>query len=421
MRTNTILAALAVVLAVPTALTVLAEQRSFIDFERVPHLFEGLNPDNVHYIVLARTKKKAADAAEGAAPEAEEQDELVFARTQDGWMLGQSNEHPNPLVGVPVQEHRIESDILERLQEIRLDGKATVATGVPEEELEKKGLTPDTGITISLRNSEQKAIAELVRGNDASNAQAGEDKVRGFYVRPKDRTDIVLYEPSTPYWPLTIKANDWIDLEMHRFQSRDVKSFSLRNASGEVTFTRGNKQGDFADWQKEGDEPKGVGAVRVQEVTNLLQRFNTVSCTRFIGRVDDQRYAADVPDTKSAEVAVSATLEDGTRYVMLVGKKVAGKQEYFARFEGKRGQSPFLVAIGEWMRSPFERDPKDLFDPPAPPSEGSTPPGEQQPAEQPGKTGEAGGAPPDEGGKQPSPAAPAEGQKQEGAPKASGG
>ena len=46
-------------------------------------------------------------------------------------------------------------------------------------------------------------------------------------------------------------------------------------------------------WQKEGDQPPGVGAVRIQEVTNLLQRFNTVSCTRFVGRVDDQRYASD--------------------------------------------------------------------------------------------------------------------------------
>ncbi len=404
MNTNAILAAAAVLLAIPTGYTILSERGNFTEYDTIPRLFEGFTIDNIKAVVL--TVKK--EGAENVKPnpnlppgqvDPATVDQLVFQKVDDKWFLSGQNE----LAGAPIQQSKMDNDVLQHVKAIRRDERALVDADAPAEEMAKRGLTEDSGILIQCLTAENMSVAELFRGNDASGGQFGKDAVKGWFVARKGRNDIILYEPNPPYWNLTVKAEDWLDKKVQEFQLDQVKAFTLRNPEGEIRFTRaasgeaGPEGAATRDWVAE-TTPEGKAAVRQQEINNLLSRFNYVSCSRYLGHVQSPKWAPKVPRANNAEIEVSATLEDGTRYVMWVGTKIADKNEYYARFEGgTAGQ--FLVAIGEWIRQPFiDKKIGDLFDPAAPTGEPKKPGEEgQAPApvtppanagEGPAKTGE---------------------------------
>jgi hypothetical protein len=300
---------------------------------------------------------------------------------------------------VPVQDNKIETDILDHLRSIRLDRKSRIAEDVSPEVLATKGLSKEKGLHIICFNAEGKAIAHLIRGADASGGgQWSENQVRGFYVRPRDRNDVILYEPQLGYWYLGLQEKDWIDLTVHNFPGRDVERFTVRNARGAVSLVREESDGTRPLWRVEAG-PEGVGELRQEEVSNILQRFNFINCTRYVGRIDDPAWADKVPGD-DAKIMVSATLKDGSVYTMWLGDKIPGTQEYYGRFANPSGPNPFLLAIGEWDRTPFEKDPKALFEPaPVQPPAGGAPDPAKKEETGGGNGGEQGD--PDDGGETP--------------------
>ncbi len=382
MQTNAILAVLAAGLAVPTVLTLANEGGDFTEFDKTPRLFPGFRPDTVHAVVL----QKAADSEDGAAPtvpgaapeDAAGRQELTLMRSKEGWVIGQA-EMLTDFLGVPVRENKVADDILEHIEAMRRDERVLVATDADDEMLARRGLTSETGIRILCQNADRVNVAELYLGNDASGGKYTQDVVKGFFVRKEDRKDVVLYEPAASYWNLTLKPEDWIETKIQQFQTDQVTKFSMTNPKGEVSFTRpaqaeGEADNVARDWVAE-TTPDGYGAVRQDEVNGLVSRFGYVNVQRYIshiGRLRDPALQGAVPgDESSSRFRVQATLADGTNYTMWIGDKIPDKNEHYARFDGPKTETKeFLVAVGDWVVTGYEKEPTDLFDP-LMPAEGS--------------------------------------------------
>ncbi|MEM7198673.1 MAG: DUF4340 domain-containing protein [Planctomycetota bacterium] len=408
MQTNAILAGLAVVLAIPTVTTICSEDQNFTEYDDVPRLFDGFTPDNVQAVSL---QKRSSDEEEPAAvpdpanPAAEQgnAETLVLLRSGDGWVIGDGD-----LAGVPVRENKVQDDVLKHVREFRRDERALVKAGAADDELTERGLTEETGTLVRCFNAEQQPLAEFIVGADASGGEWGQDKVKGFFVRrAPQQKDIVLYEPNPPYWNLTLKPEDWIETRIQQFDSDKVVSFAVRNPKGAVSFKRPAPDGAppseegaplTRDWAAE-TTPEDRGAVRQQEVTGLLSRFAYVNVQRYVGHVQrlrDPQLAQSVPGPNRSQFEVTATLDDGSSFTMWVGEKVADKNEYYARFSGPDEQTKnYLVAVGDWIVTGFEKNPDNsLFDPAAttpPAPEGGDGEGEGAAAEAPaGGSGENG-------------------------------
>ena len=358
MQTNLVLAALAGLLAIPTVYTLIEESESFTDFEKVPYLFEGFVPDNVGYIVLSRqvpTKPDADPAAQPAADPEEDVKKLVFIRQGRRWILGP----PHPLAGVPIQKERIVEDILHRMGEIRLEEKTLITDSATASELEARDLTEGTGLLIQCLNADQKPVAELYKGVDASGGKVGQEAVRGFFVRPKNKDSILLYE--VPYWHMTVRAQDWIERTIHSVKAVDVRSFTVRNGMGEMSVRRATADDP---WEVV-TQPDGTGAVRRLEVDRLLQRFTYMSCDRYFGLVSEPEWADKVPNDNAHKVYVEVQLEDGTSRKMWVGDRIDQALGHYGYFEGLGHKAAMLVEIHDALVEPFTNNPRDLFDPSA--------------------------------------------------------
>lgn len=377
MQTNAILAGLAVVLAIPTAVTLIAERRSFTEYDSIPRLFEGFTPENVQAIVLTKAKA-ASDPAAAQPPEGSpepapvEQDELVLIRQEGKWVIGETQERPHDQAGVPVRANKVEDDVLEHVKQMRRDDKALVKVDADDKELAAKGLTEATGTLVRCQNADRVAVAEFWLGKDASGGQYGQDAVKGYFVCPKGRKDIILYEPD--YWNLTLKAEDWIETRIQQFEADRVTGLAIRNPSkGDVAFTREPKKEGEPNatriWKAD-KTPEGRGTLRQEEINGLLSRFAYVNVQRYVGhvgRLSDPELQRMVPGPESSQIEVKATLDDGATATMWVGTKVPDKPEYYALFAGKDAWTKdYLVAVGDWMVTGFEKDPAELFEPAAP-------------------------------------------------------
>jgi hypothetical protein len=368
MQTNTSLAGLAILLAIPTSVTLCSESRSFTEYDSIPRLFEGFVADNVRFVVLSKAKSDAtpppADPTSAEEPQAQREVLTLMRSGDDGWVIGDGE-----LAGVPVRDSAVQTDVLDHVQAIRRDERTLVAAGAEADVLAERGVTDADGILVSCRNAENVPVAELYLGKDAA-ADGGVNAVRGFFVRKKDTNDIVLYENQS-YWNLNLKPESWIDTRIQQLQTDDVVSFALHNPKGKVAFSREpKKEGEAANvtrnW-KVGSAPEGVGTPRQDEINNLLSRFAYINVQRYIGHVGQLRdpdLARRIPEAGNATFEVKAVLADGTTHTMWVGEKVPEKNEYYARFDGPKAETKnFLVAVGDWVVTGFEKDPKDLFEP----------------------------------------------------------
>lgn len=366
MRTNLILAVAAAVLAIPTTITLMTEGIRFTRYDQIPRLFEGFTKENIQFVVLEKAKR-GEDGTPVADPDGKPvMDRLLLVRRDNKWLIGEG-----PLAGLPVRSSAPEdvpTKVLDHVQRIRRDREKLVHAQANDEELAARDLTEATGTVIRCLNNEQAVVAEMVLGKDASGGKWGEDIVKGFFVRRLDNREVVVYDAlEAMHWNLSVQADDWVDKVIHEFQTAKVKTFSYRNPKGEVTFERqgpGSDPGAGPDavptspnW-KATKAPEGVGPVKQQDVTNLMSRFSILRAARFqqpLQGVDPNQVGLN-----PAEMEVSVVLEDGTLHRLEVGKKISDKPEYHARAEGTR----YLIAVNEWDITSYERDPRDLFEPP---------------------------------------------------------
>ncbi|GAB4141153.1 MAG: hypothetical protein Fur0037_07860 [Planctomycetota bacterium] len=361
-RANLFLAGAAAVLAIPTILTLRADAALFKAIEDVPRLFPGFTDENVGAVVIGIPK--ASPEAGKQSPSAPNQpkppvqyDSLKFVRNEKGWILGSGD-----LMGAPVQQGRVEKVLLDHLRGVRYDKETLVAENASDEDLARYGLDEEHAMVIKAGDkSGTSVVAEMLVGKDANAGNA--DNVRGYYVRRKDSKDVVLYEGQ--FYKPGVKPEEWVDRTIHRIEAGKVQKFSYQGpATGgrPVTFERQN--GAPATWIAS-EAPEGVGAVRQQEVETMVQRFCWLSAQDFRGPLE--RANLGEIGLEPARFTISATVADDSgekTHTVVIGNKVDDKNEFYV----KGSDSVFLMTLAQYMVTPFERDPKELFDPPAPAS-----------------------------------------------------
>jgi len=357
---NLVLLVIAVVLTLLVLWTNSMDKKNFTDWDKTPRLFEGFTPDNVRILKIAQPKKKTGaevpkeikEPGKDDKPAPVEREELIFLRDGTNWKIADGE-----LKGVLVQmvsktESKIDVDVLKHIKDIRIPKKA-IHKDSTDEYLKDKNLSEDTATIIQCFDANQTPIAELYLGKDASGGKY-EDVTRGYFVRSKSSRDVLVYE--VDYWVLSLKSEDWCEKKVHEFETASVVSLSLRNAKGEVVFSKDKAQD--AAWKCE-KQPEGTGPIRQQEVNNILQRFMRIDATRFFGALAGYKTLKDQGLDPVANFEISAQTEDKKVYRLWIGGKIPDKGEYYAKALGNE----FLFALGDWAVTPYEKDPKDLFDP----------------------------------------------------------
>ncbi len=357
---NLVLAIAAVVLAVPTWLTIQGEGAAFVDVAQVPHLFEGFTADLVANIALGEPKPEQPAPAATAGPNQTspiQYDLVTFQRVNQQFVLGQGM---GELAGAPVNRELVDLQVLKHLAEIRSDQRALVQPEASDEQLAEYGLDPAHAFVVKASDAAGQVLAELLVGKDTAPAKGGADDVRGVFVRRRNSRDVVLYE--VPYWPRGTKPEQWLDRTVLRLTPDVVRRLTIRNESGTVTFARPKGR---ASWDCE-QPPEGRAAVRQIEVEGLVQRFTTggyVLASEFLRPLQTATLNAWGLDPPRLEVHITYDTSDTEQTVVLgIGAVVEGKSEFYLR----SSDSAFAMTIAAYLVSPFERAVGEYFDPKAP-------------------------------------------------------
>ena len=354
---NLVLLGAAAVLAIPTWLTLAHERELFVDIAAVPRLFEGFTADNVSGVILALPKPTTAPAPAPNDPTRKPEiqyDSIQFVRGDKGYVLNQAGD----LTGAPVNKDMLEAQVFKHLAEIRADKQTLVLAGATDEQLAEYGLNQQKAFVIKAVNAsgvQQVTLAELLIGNDTAGGKIDAGSVRGVYVRKGDSRDVIAYEQTINK---TIKTDLWIDRTILKAPADKVRKLTLRNQASNgaaIEFTRPEGKGAWTA----ANPPEGCGAVRQTEVEGLAQRFGWVAVQEFKRRLEGaplKEFGLDPP-----QIEVAVTWQDGEEKTATLGfgNKVEGKNEHYLR----SSTSGFVMTIGSHMATPFERDPKELFDP----------------------------------------------------------
>ncbi len=134
-------------------------------------------------------------------------------------------------------------------------------------------------------------------------------------------------------WELTADVLSWINPVYFTVLSADVTGFTVKNAAGEVAFTK-----DAAGaWTLQGlaaDETVNAGAI-----TALLSQATNVRLTAPLGTAADPAYGLAQP---AATVTLTAKTGDQTKtYTLAVGAKNAADSSYVV----KSSESPYYVRV----------------------------------------------------------------------------
>ena len=371
-KSNVVLAVLAVGLAVPTFLQLQKDRATFVDVARVPLLFDGFTADNCGLITLRQPKAEQPTAE--PPPGQQKQiayDEIVFARTDNGWVFAKGD-----LKLAPVSKERVEADVLTHLRTIRFDRESLVVADASPEQLERYGLDPAHAFVVEARGGDrgQNVVADLLVGIDAGKGQTGTDAVRGVFVRKSDSNDVILYETERG-WTRSVQTELWLDKVLAKLQVDKIMRFSLQNAATgrTVAFTRSEGK---ASWTAV-ETPPGLGAVRQGEVEALLQRLRWISAQDFRVPLQD----ANLPQLglQPPQLRIEILVREGDRdrkIELAVGNKLDDKAEYYLTCN----ESKFLMTWPAGSVVPFEVDAKTLFDPAAPVDPGK--PAEPKPGDE---------------------------------------
>jgi len=365
-KSNLVLLVAVVVLAVPTVLQRLSDAESFVDYARVPLLFDGFTADNVGFVAIGQPKKEQPPANPQTPTQKPpvQYDQIYLQRTDKGWVISQLPQAPNELAGAPVSKDRVEGDVFAHLGKIRCDRQALVQTGASPEQLAEFGLDQEHATLIKVTDKTgQQSIAELFVGREAAGTQTGSEAVKGVFVRKTDSTDVVLYEYDK-MWRRDVAADQWLDKVLFKLEPDKATRLSLRNtatAGKTFVFTRTANKSEWAA----AETPEGRGAVRQAEVEGLLQRLRWVAAQEF--RAPKQR-AGNLAQLglqpPQIELEVGYRDGDAERTVKFeVGNKIDGKTEYYLTCS----ENGFLMTWPAGMVTPFEINPGEAwFDPAAP-------------------------------------------------------
>src|SRR5262245_53184885 len=272
-RQSLVLGAVAVVLAIPTMLTLHSERELFVDVAAVPHMFEGFTADSV--AVLAFGSPKPAAAAPIVPPSATpdpkkpavEYDQVNVARTEKGFVLSQLPKESARLTGAPVSKDLLDNQVFKHLAEIRVDKQTLVQADASDEQLAQYGLDQPKAFVIKVANATGATLAELLVGNDASGGKYNASAVRGTFVRKGDSRDVVLYEqpPTLPPLVRAVKAENWLDRILLKAPPDKVRKITLKNGATGGTSLEFAREPGKAAWTAT-NPPDGCGAVRQTEI-----------------------------------------------------------------------------------------------------------------------------------------------------------
>ncbi|MCA8942677.1 MAG: DUF4340 domain-containing protein [Planctomycetes bacterium] len=375
MKTNVFLAAVAAVLAVPTVITIVNEQGSFTRYEDVPRLFDGFTPEKVAGIRISKVKLDDNGAPITGRNGQKEHEVLAIGLTSSGdWVIADQS----PLRGAPVKKDTIVTHILQHIEQIRRDEDALIEVDASDEALAEYGLDEDHGVLIQCFDANNRPVVELIKGRSARDAKAGQDSLRGHFVRRKDRQDIVLYEQD--YWNLQLEPRGWFDRSLiPGTAATQAVRFRMKNAHGEIELAK-DKPTDVA-WRVV-KAPEGCGAPRQAEINALAGRIAQASVADYIQPLpsDSQQRALVLKQVGFSDDAAEAEfeLEDGTIYTLYVGNKLEDKHEYRAVASNR----DFLLTVPGHVRTTMDKDLVDLFDvakelvEDTPPKDADTPPGD---------------------------------------------
>lgn len=347
MKTNLILFLLSLILGVPCYFTLRSEDIEYR--QAVPYLFPGFVPDNVTMLQIQRRKPEdmiKAQKIEGA----EQFDVLVFQRTPGGWQLAMPN-HVHS--GMPVDSKAIDRNILDHIKQIRIDSQTLVKQDATPEYRKENELTPETGIIIQCKlGPEGPDVATLVLGKSTKKSDKQEE-LDGFLVcRPDRPREVILYEPVSKRWDLSLRSSDWLDKSIHSFALSNVERFYYKNVFGSAGFKL--KPGSQGTWIpiKEQCSIKKIDAPRQMEIRNLLVQFLRVNAESYgRGKIDI--------DMVGAKIEVRVKLKTGEEIAVWV-KAAAHDAQHSMCVSSER---KFLFAWSAFHVGAFEnKDPKDLFD-----------------------------------------------------------
>ncbi len=359
-KSNLVLGAACLVLAVPTLLQLRAEVEDFVDVGRIPLMFDGFTTDNVGAVLLDRPKSEQPAPPPGGKQADVQYDQLAFKLIDRGWVVSQVGRAVVELAGAPVMKNKLEADVFEHVRSIRNDPETLVQPAATEEQLVDYGLDDAHAFVLRCVDRAGKtAVAELLIGKDANEWGRGAEAVSGVFVRQRGSNDVVLYEWLKP-WRRSVEVTDWLDRTLFRLEPDKVRELSIRNVAAggrSFTFSRPRNQ---SRWEAAGADD--LGAVRQGEVEGLVQRLRFVQAQAYerpLKRAGDMAALGLFP----AQIEVRVTVEDGSQteeLVLEVGGRVSGRNEHYLKFSG----SEFLLTWPASMVTRFELDvAQRLFDP----------------------------------------------------------
>ena len=384
-KSNVVLLIVAAVLAVPTAFQLSSEVESFVDYARIPLMFDGFTEENVGAIVIGKPKEEQP-APNPQTPEKKPPvayDQLNLRRTDKGWMVGQTPGVLSDLVGAKVNEGLIKVNVFDHLRMIRADKETMIQRAATEEQLAEYGLDDAQAMVIKVADrGGVNVVAQIHVGNDASQ-MASTEGVRGVFVRKADSNDVVLYEFDKG-WNRNVDPEQWVDRVLLRLAPEDVRAITIANAASggkPITFERKDNK---ASWVAS-ETAEGRGAVRQSEVEGFVQRLRMIAVQSFklpIQRAGNLAALGLQPPQCSLEI----TYVDGgaeRKATFQVGNPVEGDSNtrYFTSSE-----AAFLMTWPAAQATTIEVDvAAKWFDPDGPPTDADKAAEDQQ---QPPKTGQ---------------------------------
>lgn len=364
MKSNVTLLVIAGVLAIPTGIQLYSDAESFVDYSRIPLMFDGLTTENVGVIQIAVPK----DEQPAPNPQKPDQkvpvayDQLMLQRGEKGWVVSQTPQAPNKLAGAPVNGTRVERDVFDHLLKIRVDQRTIIQANATPEQLAEYGLDEKSATLIRCRDkTNQNDVAALYVGADAAGKLTGTEGVRGVFVRRHDSNDVVLYEFDKG-WLRDIATDQWVDRVLLKVAPEAVTRLSITNQStGGKPVVLEREPGKSA-WTCPAP-PADRGAVRQAEIEGILARLRYIAITEF-RRPLQQAGNLAVMGLQPPQIQFEITFKDGDTdrtATFTVGNRLDGdaNTHYLTSSE-----APFLMTWPAAMATALQLDiPNAWFDP----------------------------------------------------------
>ena len=355
LRANLLLAIVVVVLAIPTALTLWFERGIYTDISESELLLAGFTRANVRALGISVPKLDVEGNPKRTEKNEVERSITQFVRGNEGWVVADVSGLPGP----PVREELLYERVFRHLESIRRDDEALILPNANLEQLARYGLDDDHATEIRCVDGQGRMLTEVLVGKDASAGRVGKDVVRGFYVRTRDSTDVVLYEQE--YWVLDPDPMTWVDRSPLHFRLDDVVRLHVKVPKGEMTLKRADR--DAPDWEKV-SAPEEVGAPFNSELRGLLQSIVGIEVQEYRDRSSPGPDLATLLTERgfdSPSVVLEVGMADGTSQRIEVGSQLPGTNQYWLRI----ASIDFFMTAGDWVITRFDRDPASYFGPPA--------------------------------------------------------